>query len=263
MKTYTTLSRLALFFLFITLVRQSFAQGNGPAQPAPVVQGLAVSDSVYFDFNRDISVQLLPFEELYQLAVKNSPQVKFEKEMTVGYNASYKLSRMQVLQNGVAFVNYSTGNQAIISTGAGSGDVLGQISNGYRTGVQLSISLHDIFGRPQQIRLARANQQAALYRREAFELQLKRELIGLYQDLLTAQRVLHVRLEDEQASLAAFRIAEVEIQKGKVTPEAHAYNMNRYAQTKSTAEQAKGEFLKNLYNLEAVVGVPIQQLKRK
>jgi outer membrane protein TolC len=215
-----------------------------------------------FDFNKDIATQLIPFDEIYSLALAYAPSVKFEGAVATSQQAAYQLAKLQVLQNLTGYVNVSTGNQAILSTGTNVNDQLGQISNGYRAGVNLTISIHDLMGRPQQIRLAKANYEATQERRRTAELLLKRDLFNLYQDLILAQRVLQIRLRDDQASLAAFRIAEVELQKGKITPETHAFNSNRYAETRTTVEQAKTQFIKSLYALELYVGVPIRQLKR-
>jgi len=248
--------------LLIVGVNSTFGQSTTPASSLTTPAGSVSPDSMPFDFNRDISVQLISFEEMYKLALAYSPAVKFEGAVSNSQQAALQLSKLQVLQNATGYANYSTGNQAILSTGTNVNDQLGQISNGYRLGVNVAISIHDLFGRSQQIRLARANYEATVERKRIAEIQLKRELFNLYQDLILAQRILQVRLRDDQASLAAFRIAEVELQKGKITPETHAFNSNRYAETRSTVEQAKTQFIKSIYALELTVGVPIHQLKR-
>lgn len=245
----------------------SYGQATTPqqkplAQPTGTPTPNTPVDSMVFDFNQDISMQLIPFDELYQLALKYSSTVKFEGAIANSQLAAYQLSKLQILQNMAGYANYSTGNQAIISTGAASTDQLGQISNGYRVGVNVAISLHDLFGRPQQIRLARANYESTVERRRSAEIGLKRELFNLYQDLILAQKILQIRLRDEQVALTAFRIAEVELQKGKITPEAHAFNSSRYANTNSSVEESKTQFTKHIYALELLVGVPIYQLKR-
>ncbi|UFH54466.1 TolC family protein [Spirosoma sp. KNUC1025] len=249
------------------LQTMSYGQGATPpqtsaAKPAVTQGATSVLDSMTFDFNRDISIQLIPFEEIFQIALKYSSVVKFEGSIASAQQAAYSLSKLQILQNVGAYYNYSTGNQAIVSTGLNAADKLGQISNGYRTGVNVAISLHDLFGRSQQIRLARSNYESAMERRRTSEIGLKRELFNLYQDLNLSQRILQIRLRDEQVALTAYRIAEVELQKGKITPEAHAFNSSRYANTQSSVEEAKSQFIKNIYALELLVGVPIYQLKR-
>ena len=260
--------QLLLSLVLLVVVQTiSYGQVTAPqqtnlAQPAGTPTPNTPVDSMIFDFNRDIAVQLIPFDEIYQLALKYSSTVKFEAAIANSQLAAYQLSKLQILQNMAGYANYSTGNQAIISTGAASTDQLGQISNGYRVGVNVAISLHDLFGRPQQIRLARANYESTVERRKNAEIGLKRELFNLYQDLMLSQKILQIRLRDEQVALTAFRIAEVELQKGKITPEAHAFNSSRYANTNSSVEESKTQFTKTIYALELLVGVPIYQLKR-
>lgn len=254
--------------LWIAGCGMSYGQGNVPSK-AGTTQPLAASvaagpvDSLTFDFNQDISVQLIPFDDMYKLALAYSPAVRFESALATAQQAAYQLSKLQLFQNIGGFANYSSGNQAILSTGTNTSDQLGQISNGYRYGVNLSFSIHNIIARPQEIRLARATYDANKERRRTAEIQLKRDLFNLYQDLLLSQRVLQIRLRDDQSSLAAYRIAEVEMQKGKITPEAAANNSSRYAESRTTVEQAKTQFIKNIYALELAVGVPIRQLKRQ
>ncbi|WP_246859558.1 TolC family protein [Spirosoma sp. KCTC 42546] len=246
----------------------SYGQGAVPPKPAttqPLATSVAASpvDSLTFDFNQDISVQLIPFDEMFKIALAYSPAVRFESALATAQQAAYQLSKLQLFQNIGGFANYSSGNQAILSTGTNTSDQLGQISNGYRYGVNLSFSIHNIIARPQEIRLAKATYEANKERSRTAEIQLKRDLFNLYQDLLLSQRVLQIRLRDDQSSLAAYRIAEVEMQKGKITPEAAANNSSRYAESRTTVEQAKTQFIKNIYALELAVGVPIRQLKRQ
>lgn len=246
----------------VSLGQAGKPQSATSTQPLATTATSAVPDTMTFDFNQDIAVQLIPFEEMYKLALAYSPTVKFENSVSVSQQAAFQLSKLQILQNITGFGNYSSGNQAILSTGTTANDQLAQISNGYRYGLNVAFSIHDLFGRSQQIRLAKANYEATVERKRNAEIALKRDLFNLYQDLLLSQRVLQIRLRDDQASLAAYRIAEVELQKGKITPEAHAFNSNRYAETRTTVEQAKTAFIKSIYALELFVGVPIRQLKR-
>lgn len=228
-------------------------------------------DTLYLDIDQDIAVQLIPFDELVKVAVLHSPVVKYQNEIANSLNATYQISRIQILQNVTGFGNYAGGNQTILATGGTSaatggparlGETIGQIANGYRVGVDLRVSLYDLFGRKHIVRQAQSNYRASLLQKETVEMQLKRELITVYQDMITAQQVLKLRLVDEQASLAAYRIAEVELQKGRINADVLAGVTSRYIETKSASEQVKGEFLKNVRYFETLMGVPVQRLKR-
>ncbi|WP_229311781.1 TolC family protein [Larkinella rosea] len=247
--------------LFLTA--QSYGQKAPVSKPVSTSQAMALpDDKTGLDVSQDLSGQLLPFDDIYDLAVAHSPLIKLENETAVSLEAAYRVSKLQVLQNANGFVNYSMGNQAIFSSNTYTSDLLGQIANGYRAGVNVNLSLFDVFGRRQQLRLNRANYQAAIHKKESVAMELKRDLITVYQDMLTAQRVLMVRIQDEQSALTAFRVAEAEMQQGKIEPRALSSANNSYAQVKSITESAKGELMKNIYYLEAMVGVPLQRLKR-
>ncbi len=217
-------------------------------------------DTFQLDLTKDVAVQLMAFDDIFELAVSRSPVVKYQNEVAVSLSSAEKLSRLEILNRATGFANYSTGNQAILSTGEIKG-TLGQITNGYRAGVNLQVSLFDLFGRPQQIKQAQANYQAALMQKETIKLQLKHELITVYQDLVTAQQVLKVRLQDEQTALTAYQVAEADSRQGGRKPEELSNAYSRYAQAKTISEEAKGAFIKNAYYLEAIVGVPLQQLR--
>lgn len=223
------------------------------------------ADTFLLDFTKDIAIQLMAFDNIYEVAAARSPVINYQNEVAVSLNSAYQLSKLDILKRATGFANYSTGNQAILSTGLATGDsrgaTLGQITNGYRVGVNLELSVYDVFGRPHQIRQAKANYQAALMQKETVKLQLKHELITIYQDLVTAQQILKVRIQDEQTALTAYQVAEVEARQGGRKPDELAGVYSRYAQAKASSEEAKGLFIKNAYYLEALVGVSLKQLK--
>lgn len=222
-----------------------------------------IGDSTFLDVDQDIAVQLMPFDDLVRIAVGNAPIVKFQDELVKSANADRDLAKVQILQNASGFANYSGGNQTLLTTGVNQrGDQLGQIANGYRVGVDFRISLYDLFGRKHQIRRADSQYRAATVQKEVFELQMRREMISVYQDMITSQQVLKLRLTDEQAALAALRVVEAENQKGRVTTEALSQATSRYVEAKVITEEVKGTFLKNVHHFEALVGVPIQRMKR-
>ena len=238
----------------------SYGQFTGVRTTIPKPKVLP-GDTFQLDLTKDVAVQLMPFDDIFELAVSRSPVVKYQDAVTSSLSSAHQLSKLEILNRATGFVNYSTGNQAILSTGETKG-TLGQITNGYRAGVNLQVSLFDLFGRPQQIKLAQANLQAALMQKETIKLQLKHELITVYQDLVTAQQVLKVRLQDEQTALTAYQVAEAESRQGGTRkPEDLSNAYSRYAQAKTISEEAKGAFIKNAYYLEAIVGVPLQQLR--
>ncbi|WP_229379788.1 TolC family protein [Fibrella forsythiae] len=220
-------------------------------------------DTLYLDVNQDIATQLLPFDQLLKVAMAYSPLVKYQRSLVNVAEAGTSVSKSQIMQNLNGFGNYSWGNQSLVTTGIpDQTNPLGQIANGYRVGIDARISLYDLFGRKHQIRQAQATQRAAELQVDVLELQIKQQLITIYQDMITAQQMLKIRLIDEQASLTAYRLAELDLQKGRITAGAMASITTQYVQTRAISEQVKGDFLKNVHFFEALMGVPIQRLKR-
>ena len=255
-----------LFFSAVSLFGALSAMAQTAGARGMVAFGRSAGlpgDTLYLDVNQDIAAQLLPFDQLLKVATAYSPLVKYQQEVVNGLDAAVDQTRAQILQNLNGYSNYSTGNQSIIVSGLPTDRTnTNSIANGYRVGVDLRISMYDLFGRKHLIRQVKSNKRAAELQRDVTELQLKQQLISIYQDMITAQQMLKLRLTDEQASLTAYRIAELDLQKGRITASAMASITTQYVQTRAISEQVKGDFLKNVHFFEALMGVPIQRLKR-
>lgn len=258
----------SIALLFVALLIKSQQGISQPLQQSGVKAGLPATttiletpaDTFLLDFDKDIVDQIMPFDSLYQLALKNSPVLKLERANGEAEKANYSLSKIVLFKNVYPFINYANGNQSLASTGMLVSD-LSQIINGYRYGVNVQIPLDELIGRKNKMRQAAAMYRAVVAKREVEELNLKRELIKVYQDMLTAQRILKVRYRDEQTSGMAFQVAEVELKQGKIEPRELAQISNFYAQAKSATEYQSGEFLKHFYDLQTLIGVPIQYLQ--
>jgi outer membrane protein TolC len=267
------LSSLAIIFI----ATQGFGQTPAPRSRGMVSFGngtALASDTLFLDINQDIGVQLLPFEQLLKVAIAYSPMMKYQREVVNIAEASTSVTKGQILQNFSAGGGYSWSNQSLAGTAqtGGGGTTTPEpvntnsnslfLTNGYRAGIDVRISLFDLFGRKHQIRQAQASQRAAEAQLDVLEMQLRQQLIVAYQDMLTSQQILKIRIMDEQASLASYRISEAEMQKGSITANAFAAATTQYAQAKSLSEQLKGDFMKQVHLFESLMGVPIQRLKR-
>jgi len=267
-----------LFFIGCLIGSVALAQNRGGRGLVSfgASSGLA-NDTLFLDPNQDIAVQLMPFEDMVKIATAYSPSLRFQDETAKSLDEARSITRSQILQNINGFANYSTGNQALNITNSLTGTTTpggpaspnappdtrnNQLLNGYRVGVDLRVSLFDVFGRKHLIRQADANHKAALIQKDIIALQLRQQLIVIYQDMITSQQILKARLLDEQATLAALRISESEIQKGKITVRELANVTTAYVQARAVVEESKGNFLRNVHLFESLMGVSIQQLKR-
>lgn len=223
--------------------------------------GLAQVDTLYLDLNRELGEQLLPFEELYQLALKVSPTLKEETARAEGNAHAVSLTKIDALQTLSLTANYMMGNQALVSNGTTNFETL-QLSNGYRGGVALTLPIYALVGRKARIRQAEAGYRSTMARTETVRLALRRDLYKLYQDVLTAQRVLKILILEEQNFLVRQRKSELEWQNGRATFEEYAGVNTLYTDVRVKVETARGSFLSLLFELTVLTGRDIAQLKR-
>ena len=261
-----------LGFLLNVVVSRVCAQSGGtptrtfpvnsqrPLAPAKGVGSRQVSDTVHFDISRELASQLLSFDEIYQIALQHSPAVRLENAVIDTKASIINYTKVAVLQNLSPFVNYSRGNQLLVGSGSSSFD-FAQVSNGYRMGINLQLPMSDVVGRRYKLQQGRAELQGALAQRDLAKLALKRELNRVYQTLITAQRMLRIRLRDEQAALMMYRVAEVNMQQGKLDPADYARSSNQYSLAQITTEKERGEFMAAFRDLEILVGVRMIQLQ--
>ena len=228
----------------------------------PTVSSMAGPDTILLDISKSLAEQLLPFDSLYQIAVRHSPSVHFEDAMVDGKMAGLQFSKVLILQGVSPFFTYATGNQAYLNTGSVSSDFI-QVANGRRMGINVQIGLSELLGRRSRINQMKAEVRAASARRDVTKLELKRELNRTYQSLLTAHRLLSIRIKDAQMAMMAFRVAEVEMEQGKITTAALASSSNTYAIAQHNVEKERGDLLTLFYDLIALIGVDLNELIAK
>eukprot|EP01036_Dinobryon_divergens_P054072 gene54072-72266_t len=155
-------------------------------------------DTLIFNLDVDISQQLLPLDTILQIAYSNSPNIKYEESMIKSKVHDYRYNRMLFFQGFSGFYNYAVGNQTMIITGSTPVDN-SQLSNGYRAGINISLPFSTLFGQNQKNKTLRALVEAATHRRDQIELELRREILRVYVNMIEAQRKLAVRNEDAQS----------------------------------------------------------------
>ncbi len=237
---------------------QSWRTGFAASKQQAVVTDTG-PDTVLFNIDKSLAEQLLPFDSLYQIAVRHSPAVHFEDAMIEGKAASLQVTKVLILQGLSPFFTYSAGNQAFVNTGSVSSDFL-QLANGRRMGINIQIPVSEVVGRRYRIQQMKAELRAASARRDISKLELKRDLNRSYQAMLTAHRLLAIRIRDAQIAMVAFRVAEVEMQQGKITPASLATSSNVYAISQHNVEKERGDLLSAMYDMVALIGVDLNRL---
>lgn len=229
--------------------------GGGPTA------GVAQADTLHLDLNRNLAEQLVPFEEIYRIAQRNSPSIREESSSADSKIHTIGLHRKNFLSTISLAGGANWGNSSIIAAGTNNFDSW-QLTNGYRGGLQMMIPLDVFVNRPGRIRQAEADYRTALARVDVARQSLRRELNKVYHELLTAQRLLQVYVQDETAARVAFLSAELDWQNGRATVQEYSGASRVYTDVRVKVENTRGGFMASLYDLTVLAGVDIGQLKR-
>lgn len=218
-------------------------------------------DTLFFDATKNVADQLLPLDTILQIAYANSPTLKF-------YGAQIKVSkynmryiRMTSFKDLSVFYNYSIGDQQIFVTGTTPVDNT-QFANGYRFGINLQLPMSTLFGHWPRMKQARAELEASEWRKREIQLELRREVQMIYVNMIEAQRKLNIRTADAQVALLSANVAEEQLEKGRIPPHEYSRIRNIYAIAAVNLEQERANFMRAFFDLEALVGVSMNQLKK-
>lgn len=219
-------------------------------------------DTLRFDMGRDLADQLISLDSIYKVALANSPLIRSEEASMRAHEEQFHLTKYAIFDGIKPFATYLDGNQTLyLTSGAFIGDNF-QLTTGYRYGITAELPLSELFGRKHKVKAARYEYLAAQARRQGMDRDVKIQVMNAYLDLIKFQKILNVRLQDEQSQLTALRIAEVELREGKISPEVFSRISGSYSVANIAVETVRGDFLKGFYTLEIVTGVSMQDLKK-
>lgn len=212
------------------------------------------------NLEQDLGPQLLPFEQICEIALRNAPALKSEDAALESQDITRQMARRALLR-GISFsTGWLTSNQAIIANG-NVADASLAMSRGYRVGVSASLGLGDLINRRPILRQADAEYRSAVARREGSIQQFRINLFRLYQATLLAQRRLLTFIQGEQIALVAFQTAEINWKEARFGPAEYAGASEIYTGARTRVEAERVAVVTNLFELATLVGVPLTQLQ--
>lgn len=247
---------LTIYFFLVAANVSSFGQVK-QANPNKVPPAL--------DEGAELQGQLVTLDSIIDLAVKNSPSVKFQKDLVESSKAQLEFAKRVWTNNIMGFVNYSTGNQSIVSSDSQSaGSVASSnITSGFRVGVQINLPLYELVGRKSRVNLYKYQYNSSINKRDESVQELKKEVIQAYYNLLYASNVLSIRSEAKEAAISQYSIAKKQFKDGAID----ALELSRLKTIEVNAradyEEAKRQFSTYYAQMEPMVGVPFNQLVAK
>src|SRR5690554_4174471 len=167
---------------------------------------LAQQEPVIDDPEIDLQLRMAPLDTLIEVALKNSPYLKFEETLINRGKNNIRLARRDFHSNLTGFYNYALGNQRFLIGGGGATEQVNNFLDGYRYGFNLSVPLTVFTTRNLKIKQSKAELEGARYRHEQVEMELRKQVIVEYNNLIVAQRVLRIQTTGRENTLLVFQM---------------------------------------------------------
>lgn len=250
---------IGLCFLFCVSI--GYAQKKPPINKS-VNKPVNRPDTLTLDAQKDLKSQLMPLDSILAIAVKHSPSVKFQQDLIQTAEAELNYNKKLWTSNVVGFVNYSGGNQNIITAGSTSGGTLNSsnVTTGVRMGVQVNLPLTELVGRKSRLNTFKYQLNSTIDKKAETEQSVKSVVIDLYYNLLFASNVLAIRSEAMETTINQYQIAQKQFKDGIIDIAELSRLKSIEVNARADYEEAKRRFSTYYSQIEPIVGVPVQQL---
>ncbi len=228
--------------------------------------GVAKSTTaVMLDDQKELQEQMIPLDSILELAVKNSPAVNFQKDLIESAKSQLEFSKKLWTNNIVGFVNYSAGNQSIVSADSQTAGTQSSsnITNGLRMGVQINLPLYELVGRKSRIKIYKHDLNSTINKKDESIQELKKEVVLQYYNLLYASSLLTIRSEARQTAINQYSIAEKQFRDGIIEVGELSRLKTFDVNARADYEEAKRQFSTYYHQFEILIGVPFSQLTLK
>lgn len=209
--------------------------------------------------------KLPPLEVLIDSAIAHTPYIKME-EAEISVNNYLLQEKKKALLN-FLFIDgdIAYGSSYDFSTNESTGSYPTDFSSNrfqssYRVGLYLRIPIFEFTNYGTQIKIAKRNLEKGMLQREQKILELKQDVIFIYQDLIMYQEKLKVKNQAQLTTTLQVQLAEKEFLNGKISiaelsrlTEHHASNLYSFVEDRNL-------FYKQYLLLEQIVGMKFNLL---
>jgi outer membrane protein TolC len=233
-----------------------------PAQKPVTASTAAANATVSEEAFPDLEIQLMSVDSIVNIAIKNSPYLKYDNSMVEASKTNLQLVKREWHKDLSAFTNYSGGNQMFLLQAPGTENSM-NIFNGYRYGVNLSIPLSDFTTRKLKIRRSTSEMEASMYKKEQTELELRRQVVQEYNNLIAAQKLLKIKSESVENFRVLKQLGEKQFREGTITLEDYALVSDMTVKAEADYELAKSTFRSAYQQFENLIGVKLTTLMKR
>jgi outer membrane protein TolC len=252
---------LFCFACFACILDTSYGQKSVASTSTSQVEVPVIT--VNDDPSIDLESQLPPLENLIEIAINNSPYLKYDSVLITSGEMDVTLAKRRWQNNVSGFANYAAGNQRFFINNVGSSDQQGNVINGYRYGVNVTLPLSEITTRRLRINKEKAQLQTLGFKKDQTEMELRRQVIVEYNNLIAAQRILKIRTSARENALVVQQMADKQFKEGTTSLEDYSNVSYLTVGAESDYELARSNFSALYKQFEELVGVDISNLIKK
>lgn len=210
----------------------------------------------------DLEDQLPPLEKLIEIALQNSPQMKYNDLVIDQSQKEVKLEKRAWHDHITVLGNYTQGDQVLL---LGQPDNNGGVSsglNGYRVGVNILLPLSTITTRKTRIEISKLQVDQAKSQMLEVERLLRNQVILEYYQLISAYRVMKIKSGSRESAVLQGTMAEKYFSEGTISLEDYSNVDQAGANSEVDFELSKSEYLTKYKQFEQLIGVSLDNLKR-
>ena len=236
--------------LFILLLTNTFSTK---------AQSTSVDSLISTAFKTDV---LLPL--LINAAIEFSPQIQINNYSVLYASENVQIAKKAIFNTVSLLSNYNYGNNVSALnyqslTSGGYNFTTGQTAF-YNVGVGLQLPLGQLISRKNYISAGKALVNAAIAEREKSALNIKQEVIKLYQDLKLIHKLMDISAKNKQALQVNNSMAETDFLNAQITVDQVSKVLESYTQAIITFETYVNKFQTNYLLLEAFTGTNLSKL---
>ncbi|MBC7485462.1 MAG: TolC family protein [Cytophagaceae bacterium] len=245
--------------LLVLLLCIAFITVQAQNNTTPSKDSILISTSS--DFSLDLEQELLPLDEILEIAIKNSPYINYDLALIERQKNSLIVTKREWHHVLSAQAFYSWGNQAL-NYGSENGGYSYNILNGYRYGFNLNIPLSEFTSRKAKINMDKAELEAAKYKREQTEMMLCRQVIEEYNHLLAAQKLLKIKTDGNDNARITYEMAERKFREGGIQLDDMTRANDALVAAQTAQVMSVTEYRIMLLSFEELIGVKLATIKK-
>ena len=128
--------------------------------------------------------------------------------------------------------------------------------------MNFTLPLSEITSRKIRINQEKEKLSASQYRKDQTEIELRRQVVMEYNNLIAAQRILKIKTVGKENALVRQQLANKQFHEGIITLEDYAIVSDITNNTEASYEMARSSFNTLYYQFEDLVGVSITSLMK-